>query len=234
MSQVTTEIEAPAIDPSFDLAYKPLTPLAPVSLVLGICSAVAFLGLIGVGIAVISLIVSVLALLKILRSNGELSGKALAIIGLMLSLGFGISGGALQAYSFATEVPPGYERVNFTHDISRKEFVYERGVWRIHPDVQALEGGKVFVKGYMYPTRQTENIKTFILVKDSEKCCFGGQPKLNDMILVDMQEGKEADYIEGLVSVAGTFTAKSPDQGGQLQPVYELEGVQLTKARNSF
>lgn len=234
MSQLVTEIDAHAIDPAFDLEYKPLTPLAPVSLVLGICSAAALLGLIGVAIAVISLIVGVVALWRILRSNGELSGKALAIIGLVLSLTFTVSGGALQAYSFATEVPEGFARINFTQDISRKEFVYERGIWSLHPDVKALEGSKIFIKGYMYPTRQTQGIKTFIMVKDNQQCCFGGQPKLNDMMLIDMQEGKESDYIDGLVAVAGIFHAKSPSEGGQLRPVYEIEGMQLTKARNSF
>ena len=67
-------------------------------------------------------------------------------------------------------------------------------------------GQKIFIKGYMYPTQDTRGLKTFLLVKDNAQCCFGGNPKINDMILVTMQNGKGVDYHQGLLmSVGGVF-----------------------------
>ena len=49
----------------------------------------------------------------------------------------------------ATEVPPGYVRTSFAE--FKPDEVDLRGNHFIPPDVAALDGKKVFIKGYMRP-----------------------------------------------------------------------------------
>jgi hypothetical protein len=214
--------------------YRPVPIVAPVALFAGISSAVALFAVFGVVLALIGSLLGAFALAKVLRARGELGGKVPAAVGLGLSLLFLLSGSALNAYDYATEVPEGYARVNFTRDISKKEFVVVDGVPQIHPEVQALDGEPIFLKGYMYPERQTEGLTRFVLVKDSGECCFGGNPDVTDMVLVEMQEGKSVNYLPGRVSVAGVFRAQQPQQAGVLQTVYKLEGTHFSRSRTGF
>ena len=236
MSQVIGEISLHEVDPDLrGIDYKPLPPMAPAALVMGLASFLALFGLIGLGIAAVGVFVGFLATRQILASAGEYGGRVIAFTGLALSSGLFLTGSAMQVYAFQTEVPEGYKRLNFSADISKKEFVFSDGRWQLNPDVAALDGQQVFVKGYMYPTRQTQGLTSFVLVKDSDKCCFGGQPDVKDMILVEMADGLTADFHEAnRVSVAGTFHTKAPDQGGDLKPVYEINATHFSRSRSAF
>ncbi|MDA0834405.1 MAG: DUF3299 domain-containing protein [Planctomycetota bacterium] len=217
-----------------DFSYRPMTPLTPIACVLGVLGSIAILGLPGLGVAFAGVIVSGFALWQIKRSKGYLGGHKLTYAGLMLSSIFFVSGTSLQVYSFATEVPDGCTKLNFTHDISKYKPVFADGDWAIAPEVQQYDGEQIFVKGYMYPTKQTEDITQFILVRDSGTCCFGGQPPITDMILVTMEPGKSVFHRGSLVAVAGTFTTKPPSEGGDLRPVYELKANYWAQSRSAF
>ncbi len=217
-----------------EFSYKPVPPTAVVGLVLGLLSFIALFGIIGLGVAVFGIVVSLISMFNIRRAGGELGGKMVARAGLMLSTFFLVTGVSYQSFVYAHEVPEGYQRINFATDISSKEFVQKDGVTSVNPDVLKMDKQKVFVKGYMYPTRQTEDLQSFILVKDNGQCCFGGQPDVKDMILVEMQGKHRADFYSGLVSVAGEFVAEAPTQAGELRPVYQLKGTHFEQARTSY
>ncbi|WP_145363251.1 DUF4190 domain-containing protein [Stratiformator vulcanicus] len=217
-----------------EFEYRPVPVSAPVSLILGLCSAMSLLTVAGVPVAFFGLVIGAAALLKIARSGGEFGGRKLAIAGLTLSTLFFVTGIGKQAYAYATEVPEGYARTNFTYDIAKKGFVQKNGVGAFHDDVAALDGQKIFLKGYMYPTNQTRNIQEFIFCKDSGECCFGGQPALTDMILVRMGEGQTVDYFQGLISVAGTFHLNASGGGADLSPVYSLDATHWAISSSAF
>lgn len=223
-----------AIDSQDEFSYKPVPPTAVVGLVLALLSFIALFGIIGLGIAVCGIVVSLISLFNIKRAGGELGGKMVARSGFALSTFFLITGICYQSYVYANEVPEGYHRLNFASDISAKEFVQKDGVTSVNPDVLKIDKQKVFLKGYMYPTRQTEDLQSFILVKDNGQCCFGGQPDVKDMVLVEMQGDKRADFYAGLVSVAGEFLAEAPTQAGELRPVYQLKGTHFEQARTAY
>jgi hypothetical protein len=211
----------------------------PVAVFFGICGLLAFLTPAGVPVALIGLFLSAWCLLKIRRSAGEYSGSWLAGAGLLLSAVAFVGGVAVHSVAYATEVPEGYRRLNFTQDISKKGFVQENGFLSPHPDVLGLDGKKVFLKGYMYPMRQTQGLPSFVFCRDSGQCCFGGQPKVEDMIVVKMDGDRTTDYFQGLVSVAGTFKLRqSIDQSyGELtgaEPIYEMTAVHVEPSRTSF
>jgi hypothetical protein len=226
------------VDPHFsDFDYKPLPPLAPVTLFLGVSSAFALLSATVVVLAVFGLVLGLICLRQIRRSNGALGGKMLTRAGVALCGFFLVTGSVWHGYVYATEVPEGYRRLNFLQDISLKEFIFEDGMTKLHPDVAALEGQNVFVKGYIYQSKETMSglpFETLVLVKDNQICCFGANPKPSDMIVVTMAKGKSARYVEGLVSVGGEFHARAPYSPTQQEPVYGLTGDFVEPARTGY
>ena len=204
MSQTLDQLETSAVQPSSaeptidEFAYKSIPPLAPVSALLGICALSGLLSPLGVVFAIFGAVLGFVALHQIDRSEGNLSGRKLAIIGTLTSAVLLVSGVALHVYWFQTEVPPGYQRISFGLDISKKGFVMEDGQGRVHPDIAALEGKSLFVKGYMYPGTQLEDLSTFLLCRDNGDCCFGGtdgraKPKASISTIIAIDEVNNAD-----------------------------------------
>ena len=67
----------------------------------------------------------------------------------------------------------------------------------------------------MYPTNQIRNMTRFVLCRDNGTCCFGGQPKIQDMVEVKTREGFKADHTSSLRGIGGTFHARvERDPGG--------------------
>jgi hypothetical protein len=89
-------------------------------------------------------------------------------------------------------------------------------------------------KGYMYPEGRPDGISTFILCRDNGQCCFGGQPKLTDMIKVKMADGRTAQFSDHMVSVAGIFRLRDLRKAGNLEPAFELEATHFGPAKTSY
>ncbi len=219
---------------SNEFEYVPMTPLAPVAALLGLGGLVVFYDFLGVPVAVFALILSLVAVRNIRKSEGAVGGKGLAMIGLALSSLSVIGGTAKFAVDYSTECPEGYERVNFPRQIAEREFFYIGRKRAIQPDVQELLDRKIFLKGYMYQTRSTRNRRDFVLLKDSGECCFGGDPAPNDMIQVSLADDLPAVNFSAfqMVSVAGILRADPAAPEGQA--VYTMEADQCESARTSF
>jgi hypothetical protein len=219
-----------------EFGYRPVPLIAPLSFFLGLLSALGFLGLLVIPIGLVGILVSAVCILRLRKFRGEYGGMWLAVSGFVMSLVFFASSAGIWAYGYKTEVPEGFQRLNFTEDISNKGFNVAKGATDIfNPDVRALDGKKIFIKGYMYPTKETRALTTFLLVKDNAQCCFGGNPKINDMILVTMQNGKGVDYHQGLLlSVGGVFHCQRSAGPAGLSPVYAIDGTLAEGARTIF
>ena len=204
--------------------YRPMPPLVPVSLAFIFLSMLAGLSDLLLVVPLLGVVLAFIAYYQISKSQGELSGGGLALTSLGTMLLMFLAFGALHLHSYATEVPPGYSRINFTNDISSKGFATTDGKVVIHPDVASLADKPIYLKGYMYPFRETRGLKTFVLCKDSGECCFGGQPKPTDMILINMTDGATVDYLDKqLVGVAGTLRVDPTYDASGLTPVYQMD-----------
>lgn len=233
MSQTVEQFEANYSHGGVDeFQYRPMPVLAPVSVVIGICSIMALASMIGIGIALVGVVLGAIGVWQIRRAAGELGGKAIATAGLCLSALFLVSGSTLHAYNFATEVPEGHIRVNFPDDISKKEFVVADGKRQIHPDVSPFVDQDIYIKGYMWNNRMESGLTSFVMLKDNGKCCFGGDPAPFDMMVVRMQNDQTADYMSGLIAVAGQLRA-NPDAAPD-EPVYVLEATMVERAKTAF
>lgn len=220
---------------SNEFTYRPVPPLAAATLAAGIFSLIGIMVEFALPIAVFGILFGFIAARQIRRADGDYSGGGITRIGIVLSVLCLVGGSLRLTYAIATEVPDGFQRVNFTRDISKKGFVFRDGVNEFHEDVKALDGSKLFVKGYMYPSGQLEGVREFILCRDSGECCFGGKPKLTDMIRVRVPDGGlGVNFYAGLVAVAGDFKLNDLRRSGELQPAYELDAIHFTPAKSLY
>ena len=212
--------------------YKPVPIYAPVAAVIGVISGGAMQFEFFVLIAFFGIFIGAFAMWRIRQSSGTLGGAVWARIGLFASVICFFGGITTHAYAYATEVPEGHIRVNFSRDISKRQFIDSNGVRELHPAVAPLKDQKIFIKGYMYNTQKQTGLEDFVLLKDNGQCCFGGAPKLYDMMIVKLPPGKTVDKIEGLISVSGTLrcTPHSPHVVYMIEANY---GSSVVRARTS-
>ncbi|QDT51080.1 hypothetical protein Pan258_51630 [Symmachiella dynata] len=218
---------SPAVDKEFD--YRPVTPLAPIALFFGLCSAAGFLAWEALAIGAMGFLMGAAALWKIRSSGGELGGSMLAKIGLTLSLIGVVGGSTLLTYQYIAELPEGHERISFKW-FARQAPKVANGQYQLDEDILALDNKDIFIKGYMFPGRKTTDIDTFVLVKDSGDCCFGGQPKIEDMILVELQNDMKIDLRSQTtpVGIGGKLRLDNRVRiSDGLRPVYTLEGYHV-------
>lgn len=185
----TTSVEMdPEIYEEFEdeAAYQPyraLSKSALISFVLAILSTVALVFPVLLVLPLVGLLLGIAAKRKIHRYPDELTGRWLAWLGIAGCALLLVGGSAMHTYIYATEVPDGFTRITFA-DLQPAGSIPATGEPRLPFE---LDGQRIFVKGYVHPgVSSTGKIKKFILVPDMGTCCFGGQPKLTDMIEVTL------------------------------------------------
>ena len=132
-------------------------------------------------------------------------GAAIARAGVAMSTLFLVGGVAYGGYVYATEVPDGYTRTSF--NTMKPDDIQERSGVIVPPEVAALEGKKVFIKGYIRPDSVTvqQGIDRFLLVRDNNQCCFGNLSKIKyfDQIDVSTLGDLRVNYSQGVYRVGG-------------------------------
>ena len=139
---------------------------------------------------------------RIREVPGELTGTGLAWTGMVLSVVLGaLGGGALWAYELR-EVPWGYTKV--TWDDLQPDRTDPSEL--IPPKAKDLAGKRVFIKGFMYPGRQSIGIKEFIMVPTVGHCAFCS-PKISstEMIAAKLQGDLTTVYKRRETAIGGTL-----------------------------
>jgi hypothetical protein len=90
--------------------------------------------------------------------------------------------------------------------------------------IVALAGKPIRIRGFILPTAQKRGIKQFVLVRDNQECCFGPGAALFDCILIDMNQGKTAEYTIRPVAVSGTFDIREIVVDGRHWAIYHIDG----------
>lgn len=195
--------------------YKSMSTSAILAISLGGLSLLAIYSQSFLLLPVIGVMVSVYAIVSTSSQQEELSGLklaklALGVNGIVLLGAFGF-----HTYIYFTEVPDGYQRVTFAQLQPARS---DRGP--VPNSAIELNGQKVFIKGYTYPGEKRRNLTSFVMVPDIGSCCFGGQPKLTDMIEVTLDEPLKANYSLRCRKLTGVFKVDN-----RLKPVTGLGGV---------
>ena len=90
--------------------------------------------------------------------------------------------------------------------------------------LKALEGKKVRIRGFMYPPPRQDGITFFQLARDNEICCFGRDPKVYDLIAVEMAKGTSTSYIANRpFDVVGVFHIDPFIDGDKMYELYRLD-----------
>jgi hypothetical protein len=195
---------------------------------LGVLSAACLLSYeYGLALGIVPIVAILLggrALWVIYQNPQEFTGKRLALAGLTMGSVFLVAGMGMAGVVYATEVPEGYQRISYQQlqpDESSPGQI-------MPPSAMELNGKRVFIKGYVYPGAQQQGIRQFVLCRDNGDCCFGGNPKLTDMILVNLVDPLRLTYSRRLQRLAGTFRVQ-PAQGtdGLGGVLYQLEADYL-------
>lgn len=86
-----------------------------------------------------------------------------------------------------------------------------------------LDGKRIRIRGFMYPPFRETDIEGFVLARDNQICCFGRNPKIYDLIAVQMKKGVTTDYILNRpFDVVGTFHIRPDVEEGEWFNLYEI------------
>lgn len=206
------------------LEYRTVSKAAIVCVVFSILGLFAFLFPWFVILPVLSLLFGFMAIINFRRFPDQLSGRLASRIAMVASTLVLVSSVSMHAYVYATEVPEGYTRISF-NDLKPKK--NSKTVFSNRAD--EYDGDKVFLKGYVRPGMKKTRLKKFILVGDFGSCCFGGNPKITDVVAVSIQDKNEyVNYGYRLRRIGGEFKVhrrrpKSVDEKDLPYVIYEIE-----------
>lgn len=101
---------------------------------------------------------------------------------------------------------------------------YDRAL--IGPKIEALTGKRIRIRGYVLPS-YSKVMRTFVLMRDNEECCFGPGAALYDCIIVTMKGDRTAKYTDQPVTVEGVFRIEELedpiDPEVNPQAIYQME-----------
>ena len=94
--------------------------------------------------------------------------------------------------------------------------------------VRAFDGKPVALTGYMLPITLEQGLATkFILMRDTNTCCYGNVPSINEFVIVTMK-GKGARFVPDVpVTLLGTFQILERYEEDYLLPIFEMTGERL-------
>ena len=95
--------------------------------------------------------------------------------------------------------------------------------------LKGLSGQRIKIRGFMYPTFETEGIERFVLARDNQICCFGRDPKIYDLVQIDMRAGKTTNYIPATraFDVVGRLKIEMIAEDGKPLGLYYLEDAEI-------
>jgi hypothetical protein len=94
--------------------------------------------------------------------------------------------------------------------------------------LKALDGRRIRIRGFMYPTFQQTGVHAFGLARDNQICCFGRNPKIYDVFDVVLHEGATTNYIPNRpFDVVGVFHIRPEGEDGKLYRLYEMDDASV-------
>lgn len=183
-----------------------MSALAVVSLIASLLSGAMFLSWYFAPLPIVGVICGLLALKQIKAEPHYYAGKQLALAGIAISVLLAAGGVAAQMYWEAMEVPEGYVPIGYEQ--LRDPNIPLVGVQFPPASAKALDGEKVYIKGFIYPppgVQPGQRLEQFVLCRDNGDCCFGGDPPILERILVTMKEGTFLSYSTSAQKLAGVL-----------------------------
>jgi hypothetical protein len=212
-----------AADGTDAAAYRAVAGTAIAAAILAALSPLAFLDWWLVAVPLLGIVFGILGLRTIRQRPDEFTGTRLACGAVLVSAACLGGGLAFLSMVYARELPEGFVRL----DYAMLQPLPGDPPLAIPDSAVAMDGRNVLLKGYMYPGKQQRGIVQFLLVRDQGDCCFGGNPKITDRVLVQLRDPARPqgiDFSQRLTKIAGRFVIRPAGtdavEGGVL---YHLE-----------
>ncbi len=225
MSIATQEFDRSAApsEPDAIERYRALSSSAVVALAFGVLSLTAAFDYWLIVVPIVGIVWGVIALRQLGAQSEELSGRPLAMTGLVLSSLMLLAGPTRVYYEEMAPIPAGFQAVSYDMLQPDPNVVGER----VPPSAIELNGKQVYIKGFVYAGSEKSGIKKFMLVRDAGTCCFGGNPKLTDRIVVSLDQTSMV-YTKNIARVAGVFRVNVDQAPDGVGPVfYHLDKAEL-------
>ena len=188
--------------------YRKLSTLAVVSVVFAAFSLLSAVGWLFAVVPALGIASALWSLKRINQMPEELTGRRLALVGLWLSAVVWAAGSGILLFAEGREVPRGYQAVSFAdlQPDSREpdQLIPPKALELVGEDPLTGQDRRIFIQGYMYPSRRTIGIKEFILVPTLGHCSFcSSQMKSTEMIRVRLTGDLSARYKSTRTGVGG-------------------------------
>jgi len=190
--------------------YRALSGAAIAAAAVALLSPLVFLGWWLAAVPLLGLVLSGIALADVARRPESLTGRPIALAAACLSAVVLAAGLGWLAVDYAAELPPGHERLSY----AALQPLPGDPLDSAPPDARAAHGRDVLLKGYIYPGKEQEGITQFLLVRDQGDCCFGGNPKLTDRVLVRLSNPDGIPFSPRLTKVTGRFRVEPTGTSG--------------------
>ena len=219
--------EISAHPPVNEFEYRSISKAAVASLIFAILGGLTFLMAAHfVLLPFLAAVFGLVALGNFRRFPEDLSGLMIGKIGFVAGLILTVSGLVFHVYDYATEVPEGYLRISYG-DLRPNI----KTALPFSEKAKKYDGNKVFLKGYVRPGAKRTKLKNFILVGDFGDCCFGGNPKITEVVAIKIIGDETVDHNYSLRKIAGTFrlnqATKQTSEDEVPRVYYEIEADQI-------
>jgi len=184
--------------------YRAIGGTTIAAAVLAVLAPLAFLDWWLAIVPVVGFVLGIVARRDILARPTELIGMPLAIGAAAFSACMLVGGLAYQTAVYRAELPPGFERLTY----AALQPLEGDPPTAIPETAREFDGRNVLLKGYMYPGKQQQGIVQFLLVRDQGDCCFGGNPKITDRVLVQLRDASGIEFSPRLRKIAGRFAIR--------------------------
>ncbi|MEC8389066.1 MAG: hypothetical protein VXZ49_00150 [Planctomycetota bacterium] len=208
MSLEASEISPPQKTTTPHNDFRRRSRAAVVGFVISLISLASHIDVRLAAIAPLASVFGVYGLISIRKYPNELTGVKLALIAVFAGPTLFVGSILFFQIKIRLEVPEGYSLMTW-RELAPDE---KTPLFPISEKARTYQGKMVYVRGYVYPSTRKNNLKKFILVRDSGTCCFGGQPKLTDMIVVDFVNEKRVDYSMWPRGLGGKFIVQVPER----------------------
>jgi len=187
--------------------YRAIAGTAIAAAVLALLSPLAFVDWSLVVVPILGVVLGGLAYRTISQRPAEFTGRSLAIGAVVVSAISLVGGLVSLSRTYIAELPEGYQRI----DYGMLQPLPGDPATMVPEAALGMDGKNVLLKGYMYPGKQQHGITQFLLVRDQGDCCFGGNPKITDRVLVQLKDPQHPtglDFSPRLTKIAGRFTIR--------------------------
>ena len=204
-------------------SYRAVAGTAIAAAVTAALSPLAFFDWSLAVVPVVGIVLGAMAYRTIAQRPDVFIGRPLAIGAIVLSAESLVAGLITLSRAYAAELPDGYERLNY----GLLQPLPGDPSDAVPDTARTMDGRNVLLKGYIYPGKQQTGITQFLLVRDQGDCCFGGNPKITDRVLVQLKDPshpKGINFSSRLTKIAGRFAIRpmgAPGMDGGV--LYHLE-----------